>query len=125
MFVDQVKGLIDGQLSLVSDYNIKYFTATHPENNENLLVFEIASPQLGTIYRKVYILKDKNVTAESEEIFMGTIIADFAVISIASLTKNVIRNKKKVKKIDLKDMAANPITDKPFSRGSIIHINMN
>lgn len=131
VFVDQVRNLINEQLSLVFDYQVNYFVGKSSSIGENVLCFEITSPQLGSVYRKAITLKEEHAADVPEELhdqFIGMIVGDFTVVSIGLITKDIV-SKGKISTKDMKrgasKMVANPEKDKPFSKGGFRIFNPN
>jgi hypothetical protein len=117
--LDQIKDLIMRSYPSMLGYDVQYFLGRGEDTDREILVFEISSKVLGSIYRKSVLIRPLQDVEDYERDFVGKILSDFVLLGTTFLTNSIMHSRVS------RQEDSDAILTHPFSKSRLNDITRN
>lgn len=117
--VNQIADLLEKAFPPIFSYKVAYFIGEEEDTERIMLVFEITSKTLGSVYKKSMRMDTAYAADDVESDFVGKILADFMLLGTTLLTNTIMASRA------AKQEDAEAILIHPFSKSRLNNVNLN
>lgn len=117
--VSQIAELLEKAFPPIFGYKVKYFIGEEEDTQRVMLVFEVTSKTLGSVYMKSMRMESKWEVDDVESDFIGRILTDFMLLGTTFLTQTIMASRA------AQQEDSDAILIHPFSKSRLNNINPN